>query len=177
MPIAYEVLRRLQEEPDWSSSLVVSYGAETTIDLECDFTLDDLIAMADEYYENTNIGASIASGTFPTEGMIVVPCSMKTLAGIAAGYSDTLLLRAADVTIKERRKLTLVARETPLNSIHLRNMLELSRMGVIIMPPMQTYYNRPKTARDMADHMAGKILDVYGISYDRFRRWDPGQAD
>ena len=173
MPIAYEVLRHLQEEPEWISSLVISSGGETTIGMECDFALEDLIAMADEYHDNDDIGASIASGTFPTEGMVVVPCSMKTLAGIAAGYSDTLLLRAADVTIKERRKLTLVARETPLNTIHLRNMLELSKMGVIIMPPMQTYYNRPGTVQDMTDHMAGKILDIYGISYDRFNRWNP----
>lgn len=171
MPIAYEVLRALKEEPDWVSDLVITRGGECTIEQECDFSVDELKSLADVCHDIKNIGASIASGTYKTEGMVVVPCSMKTVAGIACGYSDNLLLRAADVTMKERRKLTLVARETPLSTIHLKNMYELSQMGVIIMPPMQTYYNRPENIQDMVNHMAGKILDVYGIEYKRFKRW------
>ncbi len=173
IPIAVSVLHALRELPDWTSCLVISKGGEKTIELESDYTVEEISALADELYDNTNVGASIASGTYRTEGMIVIPCSMKTVSGIANGYSDTLLLRAADVVIKERRKLLLVARETPLSTIHLRNMLSLSQMGVIIMPPMQTYYNRPETVQDMADHMTGKILDVFGIDYHRFRRWNP----
>ena len=118
-----------------------------------------------------NIGASIASGTYRTEGMIIVPCSMKTLAGIHSGYSDNLLLRAADVTIKERRKLVLVARETPFSHIHLRNMTELAQMGAIILPPMLTYYNLPVTIQDMTNHIAGKVLDIFGIELEGFNRW------
>ncbi|MCD7866460.1 MAG: UbiX family flavin prenyltransferase [Clostridiales bacterium] len=173
VPIAVSVLHALRELPDWTSCLVISKGGEKTIELESDYTVEEISALADELYDNTNVGASIASGTYRTEGMIVVPCSMKTVSGIANGYSDTLLLRAADVVIKERRKLLLVARETPLSTIHLRNMLSLSQMGVIIMPPMQTYYNRPETVQDMVDHMTGKILDVFGIDYHRFRCWNP----
>lgn len=173
IPIAVSVLRALRELPDWTSCLVLSKGGERTIRMETDFTVEDVSSLADEVYDNSNVGASIASGTFRTEGMIVVPCSMKTVSGIANGYSDTLLLRAADVTIKERRKLLLVARETPLSTIHLKNMLTLSQMGVIIMPPMQTYYNHPESVADMTDHMTGKILDVFGIEYRRFRRWNP----
>ena len=173
IPIAVSVLRTLRELPDWTSCLVISKGGERTIGMETDYTVEEIASLADEIYDNANVGASIASGTFRTEGMIVVPCSMKTVSGIANGYSDTLLLRAADVVIKERRKLLLVARETPLSTIHLKNMLTLSQMGVIIMPPMQTYYNHPECVADMTDHMTGKILDVFGIEYRRFRRWNP----
>ena len=127
--------------------------------------------MADHVYDLHDIGASIASGTFKTEGMVVVPCSMKTVAGIHSGYSDNLLLRAADVTLKERRKLVLVARETPLHTIHLRNMMELSQMGAIILPPMLTFYNRPENIQQMVEHIAAKVLDIYGIESKKFRRW------
>lgn len=173
MPIAIGVLKALRELDDWQSCLVISGGGEKTIEMETEYSVEEVKALADEVYDNTNIGASIASGTFKTEGMVVVPCSMKTLAGIACGYSDNLLLRAADVVLKERRKLVLVARETPLNTIHLKNMLSLSQMGAIIMPPMQTYYNKPESVEDMVNHIVGKILDVYGIDFKSFRRWNP----
>ena len=173
MPIAVELLRALKEQPDWMSCLVISNGGENTIEMECSETVEEIRALADECYDIKNIGASIASGTFKTEGMVVVPCSMKTVAGIANGYSDNLLLRAADVTLKERRKLVLVARETPFNTIHLKNMLELSQIGAIIMPPMLTFYNHPDTLQDSVNHIAGKILDVFGIEYNKFRRWNP----
>lgn len=173
MPIAIGVLKALRELDDWQSCLVISGGGEKTIEMETPYTIEEVKALADEVYDINNIGASIASGTFKTEGMVVVPCSMKTLAGIATGYSDNLLLRAADVVLKERRKLVLVARETPFNTIHLKNMLTLSEMGAIILPPMQTYYNLPETVEDMVNHIVGKILDVYGIEYTHFRRWNP----
>lgn len=173
IPIAIQVLKALRMQPELSSCLVVSTGGKKTIELETDYSLEMVASLADEYFEIQNIGASIASGTFQTEGMVVVPCSMKTLSGIANGYSDNLLLRAADVTIKERRKLVLVARETPYSTIHLRNMLTLSEMGVIIMPPVQTYYNLPKTVEDMAIHITGKILDAFHLDYKEFRRWNP----
>lgn len=173
MPIAIELLKELKNHPDWTSCLVISAGGEKTIEMESDHTVDEVKALADECYDIKNIGASIASGTFQTEGMVIVPCSMKTVAGIANGYSDNLLLRAADVTLKERRKLVLVARETPFNTIHLKNMLELSRIGAIIMPPMLTFYNHPETLQDSINHIAGKILDVFHIQYSKFKRWNP----
>jgi 4-hydroxy-3-polyprenylbenzoate decarboxylase len=171
MPIAAQVLQAFAKQTDYYCCLVISNGAKKTIELESDYQVSDLAALADEVFDIQNIGASIASGTYKTEGMIVVPCSMKTVAGIASGYSDNLLLRAADVTIKERRRLVLVARETPYSTIHLKNMLTLSEMGVIIMPPMQTFYNQPKSIADMVHHITGKILDIYGIEYQKFQRW------
>ena len=173
VPIAVEVLRALKGNPEWASCLVISKGGERTIESDCPENIAQIRDLADTYYDIRDIGASIASGTFRTEGMVVVPCSMKTAAGIACGYSDNLLLRAADVTLKERRKLVLVARETPLNTIHLRNLLELSQAGAIIMPPMLTFYNNPQTLQDAVNHVAGKILDVFQIEYDKFRRWNP----
>ena len=117
------------------------------------------------------MAASVSSGTFRTEGMIIVPCSMKTVAGIACGYSDNLILRAADVTLKERRKLVLLAREAPLSGIHLRNMLTLSQMGASILPPMLTYYNNPQTVEDMTRHIVGKALSAFDLELPGFQRW------
>ena len=120
----------------------------------------------------SNIGAAIASGTFETEGMAVVPCSMKTLAGICHGYAENLLLRAADVTLKERRKLVLVARETPLGLVHLRNMTALAEMGVTILPPMLTYYQHPQSIEDMTTHIVGKIMREFQLEAPGFRKWE-----
>lgn len=172
MPIALELLRQLKANPEVEAHLVYTRGAEMTLAQETDLTLNELHALADVVYDNHNVGDKPASGTFKTIGMVVVPCSMKTVAGICSGYSDNLLLRAADVTIKERRRLVLVARETPLSPIHLRNLLELSQMGVEIMPPMLTYYNHPKTVEDCTRHIVGKILDRFGIEGQCFRRWE-----
>lgn len=173
--LGIELLKALKENPEWETHLVISKGAEETILQETDYKPIEIMSLADKVYSIKDIGASIASGTFKTEGMIVVPCSMKTAAGIASGYSDNLLLRAADVTIKERRNLVLITRECPLSTIHLRNMLSLSELGAIIMPPVATYYNKPVCLEDMNRHIVGKILDRFGIELTGFNRW--GEAE
>jgi flavin prenyltransferase len=175
--LGIEILKILKENPDWETHLVISKGAELTILQETEYKLNDVIELADKTYNINNIGASISSGTFKTEGMVIAPCSMKTVAGIASGYSDNLLLRAADVTIKERRKLILVTRESPLNTIHLRNMLTLSELGVVIIPPVLTYYNKPKSIEDMNRHILGKILDRFEIEVDGYKRWGETTAN
>ncbi|AWI05284.1 UbiX family flavin prenyltransferase [Clostridium drakei] len=169
--LGIEILKTLKKHPDWESHLVISKGAEQTILKETNYKLIDVINLADKTYSLKDIGASIASGTFRTEGMVIVPCSMKTAAGIACGYSDNLLLRAADVTIKERRKLVLVPRESPLSTIHLRNLLSLSELGAIIVPPMMSYYNKPASVEDLNTHIIGKILDKFHIEVNGFNRW------
>lgn len=172
MPIALELLKQLKENPDIETHLIYTRGAELTLAQECEMDACKLAQLADVVYDNHNIGAAPASGTWETLGMVIVPCSMKTVAGIYSGYSDNLLLRAADVTLKERRKLVLVARECPLSSIHLRNMYELSRMGAVILPPMLSYYNHPKSLEDCTRQAAGKILDQFHLKSDTFFRWE-----
>jgi len=124
------------------------------------------------FYENTQMDAPVASGSFKTDGMLVVPCSMKTLSGIANGYANNLIERAADVTIKEGRTLLLSPREMPFSAIHLENMLKLSRIGVKIAPPVLAFYHKPKKIDDMVDFMAGKILDAVGVEHEIYRRWE-----
>ena len=172
IPLAVELLRQLRCVEDVETHLVCTRGGEITAVQESEMSLEEICGLADVIHDNKDIGASIASGTFHTEGMVVVPCSMKTVAGICSGYTDNLLLRAADVTLKERRKLVLVARECPLNTIHLGNMYELSQMGVEILPPMLTYYNHPQSLEDCTRHIVGKILDRCGIEGKDFRRWN-----
>lgn len=169
--LGIELLKVLREYPEWETHLVVSRGAEETISQETDYKLNEVMDLADKVYSIKDIGASIASGTFKTEGMIIIPCSMKTVAGVACGYSDNLLLRAADVVIKEKRKLVIVTRESPLSTIHLRNMLTLSELGAYIIPPMVTYYNKPESIEDMNRHIVGKILDKFDIDMQGFKRW------
>lgn len=134
-----------------------------TLRSESDVSVETLRSYASVYHPIDEIGASIASGSFRTMGMIVVPCSMKTAAGIHSGYSDNLLLRAADVCLKERRKLVLVARESPLSTLHLRNLYELSQMGVVILPPMLTYYQEPSSLEDCTRHMVQRILSQFDL--------------
>ena len=169
--LGIEILKALRENSEWETHLVISRGAEETINQETKYKTEEVMDLADKVYSINDIGASIASGTFRTEGMVIIPCSMKTVAGIATGYSDNLLLRAADVTIKERRNLVLVPRETPLSPIHLRNMLTLSELGVTIMPPMITYYNKPADIDGLNRHIIGKVLDRFGIDLRGFNRW------
>lgn len=170
-PIAVALLKALSET-EYETQLIISPGGEQTILAETDYSVEEVCGLADVVYTHTNIGAAIASGSYQTEGMLVVPCSMKTIAGIHSGYSENLLLRAADVTIKERRRLVLVARECPLSAIHLRNMYELSRMGVEILPPVLSYYNKPQSLEDATNHIVGKILDRFGIAFTPFQRWE-----
>ena len=171
VPVAIDILHCLKLLPDVRTHLVVTRGAEMTIRQEANLTLEEIYSLADAVHDREDIGAAIASGSFKTEGMVVVPCSMKTLAGIAHGYTDNLLLRAADVTLKEQRRLVLAVRETPFSPVHLRNMLDLSRLGVGIVPLMLTYYSNPRSIEDMSRHMAGKILDLFGIETPGFKRW------
>lgn len=170
-PIAVALLKALRRLPV-ATHVMVTHGGELTLQQECGLGLEEVRALADVVYDNGDIGAAAASGSFPTMGMVVVPCSMKTVAGIHSGYSDNLLLRAADVTLKERRKLVLVARETPLSTIHLRNLYELSQMGAVILPPMLSYYQKPETLEETAGHIVGKILDQFGLEVPDFRRWE-----
>lgn len=172
IPIAQEVLRQLKNMPEIETHLVYTKGAEMTIPMETGSSVEEICNLADVVHDNGNIGAGPASGTFRTMGMIVVPCSMKTLAGIVSGYSDNLLLRAADVTLKERRKLVLVTRECPLGTIHLRNMYEASQLGAVILPPVLSYYNHPVSLEDCTRHIAGKILDQFGLEPEGIKRWN-----
>lgn len=172
-PIAVELLRQLQSRREWLElHLIVSDSAKRTLESETDTTYEALTALADIVHDNTNIGAGPASGSYKTMGMIVVPCSMKTLAGIVSGYSDNLLLRAADVTLKERRRLVLVPRECPLGTLHLRNLYEASQLGAVILPPVLSYYNRPESVEDCTRHIVGKLLDQFDLEGEGFRRWE-----
>ena len=171
MPVAVALLEAMRKFPDWETHLILSRGAERTLSYETDLTPDAMRALAEYSHDCEDAGAVVASGTFRTEGMVVVPCSMKSLAGIACGYADNLLLRAADVCLKERRPLVLAVRETPLHAVHLANMRRLAQMGVVIMPLMMSFYSRPRSLEDMTRHMAGKILDVFGLEAPGFTRW------
>ena len=156
---------------DVETHLIISKWARATIQLETPYSVQEVIALASKTYSEHDQAAAISSGSFRVDGMIVVPCSMKTLAAIRCGYADGLIARAADVTLKEQRKLVLVARETPLNTIHLENMLALSRMGVSIIPPVPAWYNHPKTLADVENHIAGRVLDQFGLDTPQSTRW------
>lgn len=166
-PLAVELLKQLHTHyPEIETHLVVTRGGELTLRQETGMTLAELQKLAAVCHANDSIGASIASGSFRTMGMIVVPCSMKTVAGIVAGYSDNLLLRAADVCLKERQKLVLAARESPLSTIHLRNLYEASRLGAVILPPMPAYYCHPKTMDDCTRQTVSRILAQFDLGGD-----------
>jgi len=151
--------------------LVISDGARRTIPIEARRDVEEVAALATVVYDNHDLAASVSSGSFHTDGMIVVPCSMKTLSAIAHSYSADLLVRAADVTLKERRKLVLVPRETPLHLGHLRNMVQVTEMGAVILPPMPAFYHAPKTVDDIINQTVGKILDQFRVQHSLFRRW------
>lgn len=172
--LALDLLSALKDFPEVETHLVITPSALRTLELETDITPEKLATQADISYDVFDLGASIASGSFKVDSMIVIPCSMKTVAGIACGYSDNLLLRAADVTLKERRRLVLVVREAPLSTIHLRNMLELSQMGAIILPCVLSFYNKPQTIADMKQQVIGRALDQLGIESEFLSRWQGG---
>jgi polyprenyl P-hydroxybenzoate/phenylacrylic acid decarboxylase-like protein len=175
-PLALRLLTMMRKQPEWEIHLVITRGGEKTISEELNMARKDFEALCDALYDRDDIGAVLASGSFPTAGMIVVPCSMKTAAGIYSGYTDNLLLRAADVTLKEGRPLVLMPREAPLSPVHLRSLYELSRLGVFIVPPVLTYYNHQKTVEDMEHSLVCRVLGYFGIEIDRtLIQYSPGQ--
>ncbi|WP_301098330.1 UbiX family flavin prenyltransferase [Otariodibacter sp.] len=167
----FKTLQLLKEIPHIETHLVMSKGAELTRQYETDIQAEQLTALADVIHPIQNLGASIASGSFKTLGMIVAPCSMRTLASIAHGMSDNLLTRAADVVLKERRKLLLMVRETPLHLVHLENMQKVTQMGGIIFPPVPALYHQPKSVDEIVTHSVSRALDMFGIDID-IPRWD-----
>jgi flavin prenyltransferase len=166
------VLRELQRCPDVETHLVLSRWARATIHLETGLSARDVTGLADVVYSWDDQAAAISSGSFRADGMVIVPCSMKTLAGIRTGYAEGLIARAADVTLKERRRLVLVPRESPLSEIHLENMLALARMGASIVPPMPAFYNHPASVGDIVDHIVTRILDQFDIESPEAKRWN-----
>ena len=166
------LLETLRASADAEIHLIVTEAAERTWALECDKPIRELYDLADVVYDNHDLAAAVASGSFRTDGMIILPCSMKTLAGIASGYAENLLLRAADVCLKEGRRLVICPREMPLGRIHLRNLTLAAEAGAAIVPPMLTFYNRPTTVDEQIDHVIGKILFQFGIVPDNFRAWE-----
>lgn len=163
-----EILRRQRA---WQSHLVLSEAAALTAWQELGMRRKDIERLADVAYNPRDVGAALASGSFLTEGMVIAPCSMKTLAAVAHAHADDLVSRAADVVLKERRRLVLLPREAPLNLAHLRNMVAVSEMGGIVFPPVPAFYARPKSIEEMIDHSVARVLDLFGIRSPKLRRW------
>lgn len=170
-----EILRGVEEI---ETHLIISTAAKRTVLLETDYTVEQIQALADKVYNFNDIAASISSGSYKTIGMVVIPCAIKTLSGIANSYNDNLILRSADVVLKDQRKLVLVLRETPLHLGHVRLMTQVIEMGAIIMPPMPAFYHRPKTIDDIINQTVNRVLDLFDIELDQdlFSRWQ-GPAD
>ena len=169
--MGYELLKALKNYKDCETHLIISEGAVQTFSYETNFEIEEVVKQATIYHPNTNLAASISSGSFKTDGMIIIPCSMKTLAGVATGYTSNLLLRAADVCLKEERKVVLVPREMPLNQIHLKNLKVAATAGCTIIPPVLTFYNSAETLQAQIEHVIGKILMQFGIDYKKFNAW------
>jgi 4-hydroxy-3-polyprenylbenzoate decarboxylase len=165
----------LLRETDIETHLVMSKSAELTLAYETDFKPKEVRALATVNHTNADIGATISSGSFQTIGMVVAPCSIKTMSEIATGVTSTLMSRAADVVLKERRRLVLALRETPLHGGHLRTMTQLADMGAVIAPVMPAFYNRPKTIDDIVNHTVGRLLDLFGIDNAAVKRWHGGR--
>jgi 4-hydroxy-3-polyprenylbenzoate decarboxylase len=166
------MLEVLKTVPDVETHLIISNGAKLNIAIETDSTVKDVEALADVVHNDHNLAATISSGSFKTNGMIVVPCSMKTLSGIVTSYADTLVVRAADVVLKEHRRLVLVPRETPLHAGHCKLLHEAALNGAIIAPPMPQFYNDPKTLDDIINHTTGRLLDLFDLDSDFVKRWE-----
>ena len=166
---ALQLARSLEEV---ETHLVISKGAEKTREFETNYSHEEVCALADVVHPIDNLGASIASGSFLTEGMLIAPCSMRTLACVAHAMADNLLTRAADVILKERRRLVLMVRETPLNLAHINNMQRVTKMGGVIMPPVPAFYNRPNTLDDITTHSVGRALDILDLKIDNMPRWN-----
>ena len=164
-------LEALSKQPNVESHLILSEAAEVNIAIETDYKVEDVRALADVSHNDNNLAASIASGSFKTAGMMVMPCSIKTLSGIANAYADNLIVRAADVILKESRRLVLVVRETPLHLGHLRLQVAAAEAGAIILPPVPAFYHEPQSIDDIINHTVGRVFDQFDLDHDLFRRW------
>ena len=165
------LLEQLAATPGVETHLVVTDAAALTLHQEMGMQRRDVEALAHVVHKNRDIGASIASGSFQSDGMVVAPCSMKTLAAVAHGLSDNLVARAADVVLKERRRLVLMVRETPFNLAHLRNMTAVTEMGGIVFPPLPSFYHKPACIAEMVDHTVGRVIDLFGLEHGLAPRW------
>ncbi len=165
-----EILKELAKR-DWETHLIISEPGKRNIILETEYQVKDVESMAHKVYDDDDLGAPLASGSFLTSGMIVAPCTIKTLSGIANSYTENLLVRAADVTLKEKRKLVLLVREAPLHKGHLKLMYRAADMGAHILPPIPSFYHHPKTIDDIVHQIVGKVFDYFGIEHDLFERW------
>ena len=164
-------LLEVLKEKNIQTHLIITEWAKKCLAMETNYTVDEVKSLATTVSDESNMAASISSGTHKMDGMIVIPCTMKTLSSIAVGYDETLIARAAGVTLKESRKLVLVTRETPLTAINLENMLKLARLGVVILPPVPGFYTKPKTIDEIVNHTVGKCLDQFNIEHDLYKRW------
>jgi len=164
-------LLELLKQQEIETHLIISKAGKRNIEIETDYKPSEVEAMATYVYDHKDVGASLASGSFLTQGMVVAPCTIKTLSGIANSYTENLLVRAADVTLKEKRKLALLVRETPLHKGHLRLMSMAADMGAHILPPVPSFYHQPKTIEDIIDQTIGKVFDYFGIKHSLFKRW------
>jgi 4-hydroxy-3-polyprenylbenzoate decarboxylase len=167
------LLEVLAANKDVETHLIISPAGEEIIRHETDWTLEQVRALADFCYDIDDIGSRLSSGSFKRDGMVIAPCSMKTLSALANSYADNLIARAADIALKERKRLVLLARETPLHLGYLRNMVKLTEMGAIIFPPVPAFYHKPQKIQDLIDYTTGRILDIFDIEHDLFTRW-PG---
>lgn len=158
------------------SHLVLTDSAKKTIELETTFSVKQVERLADYVYDNSDIGASISSGSFKTDGMLIAPCAIKSLSALANSYDDSLLIRAADVILKEKRKLVVIPRETPLHTGHLKLLLAVAEMGAVVLPPMPAYYHVPKSIDDIINQTVGKALDQFNIEHQLFERWEGKEA-
>ena len=165
------LLQLLAEQPSIETHLVISQSARMNVGIETDWSLDAVEALADIVHNNKNIAASIASGSFKTAGMLIVPCSMKTLSGVVNSYTDNLLTRAADVVLKERRRLVLVPRESPLHTGHCELLSRASQLGAVICPPAPAFYTAPKSVEDIVDHTVARLLDLFDVEVPDMVRW------
>jgi 4-hydroxy-3-polyprenylbenzoate decarboxylase len=169
-------LLEVLSKSDVETHLVITEAAQETILMETSLKVEDVQSLAKVSYDIKNLGADISSGSFLSEGMVIIPCSIKSLSGIANSFNENLLIRTADVTLKERRKLVLVVRETPLHLGHIELMLQASRMGAILLPPVPAFYFYPKTIDDLINHTIGKVLDLFGINHHLFNRWGSSEV-